>query len=192
MNVKEDVSKMMNQILRESRHNDNFHEDNWDTTGVQIRKPKYEENDHFEILEEYLKMSPEELKQAKEEEWQRIQSERISKLLNYLIGIKAQFPSLWDAIEYCKFLIDLNECDKRADDIPVWLNFTEDGNGVEFFAYTQEFKATDTVSSLKKRIKHCKNPLEKKNLERQLNGMYKERKRQHDQCGKSIYDFPKC
>lgn len=180
MNTKEDTSKMMNQILRESRHNDNFHEDNWDTTGVQIRKSKYEENNHFEIPEEYLKMLPEELKQAKEEEWQRIQSERISKLLNYLIGIKAQFPSLWDAIEYCTSLIDLNECDKRAENIPAWLNFTEDGNDVEFFAYTPEFKATDTVSSLKKRIKHCRNPLEKKNLERQLNGLYKERKKRHD------------
>ena len=38
------------------------------------------ENDKVKIPEEYLSMSPEELKQAKEKEWQRIQSERISKL----------------------------------------------------------------------------------------------------------------
>lgn len=35
----------------------------------------------------------------------------------------------------------------------------------------------DTISSLKKRIKYCKNPLEKKNLEKELNDLYKNRKR---------------
>ena len=35
----------------------------------------------------------------------------------------------------------------------------------------------DTISSLKKRIKYCKNPIEKKNLERELNNLYKNRKR---------------
>lgn len=33
------------------------------------------------------------------------------------------------------------------------------------------------IPSLKKRIKYCKNPLERKNLERQLNAMYKEMKK---------------
>lgn len=35
----------------------------------------------------------------------------------------------------------------------------------------------DTISSLKKRIKYCKNLLEKKNLEKELNDLYKNRKR---------------
>ena len=35
----------------------------------------------------------------------------------------------------------------------------------------------DTVSALKKRIKYSKNPLEKKNLEKKLNDLYKNRKR---------------
>ena len=35
----------------------------------------------------------------------------------------------------------------------------------------------DTISSLKKRIKYCKNPLEKKNLEKELNDLYKNLKR---------------
>lgn len=35
----------------------------------------------------------------------------------------------------------------------------------------------DTISSLKKRIKYCKNPLEKKNLEKELNDLYKKRKK---------------
>lgn len=33
------------------------------------------------------------------------------------------------------------------------------------------------IPSLKKRIKYCKNPLERKNLERQLNAAYKEMKK---------------
>lgn len=33
------------------------------------------------------------------------------------------------------------------------------------------------IPSLKKRIKYCKNPLERKNLERQLNAAYKEKKK---------------
>lgn len=38
----------------------------------------------------------------------------------------------------------------------------------------------DTISSLKKRIKYCKNPIEKKNLERELNDLYKKRKRKSE------------
>lgn len=33
------------------------------------------------------------------------------------------------------------------------------------------------ISTLKKRIKYCKNPMEKKKLEQELNALYKERKR---------------
>ena len=33
------------------------------------------------------------------------------------------------------------------------------------------------ISSLKKRIKYCKNPMEKKKLEQELNTLYKEQKR---------------
>lgn len=35
----------------------------------------------------------------------------------------------------------------------------------------------DNVSSLKKRIKYCKNPMEKKKLQQELNALYKEQKR---------------
>lgn len=35
----------------------------------------------------------------------------------------------------------------------------------------------DSISSLKKRIKYCKNPMEKKNLEKELNALYKSRKK---------------
>ena len=37
----------------------------------------------------------------------------------------------------------------------------------------------DTISSLKKRIKYCRNPLEKQFLQRELNNLYKKRKRGH-------------
>ena len=159
MNVKEDASKMMNQILRESRHNNNFHEDNWDTTGVQIKKPKYEENNHFEIPEEYLKMSPEELKQAKEEKYERIkvQPSEISR------GIaKSREHHFADPTIESIFINLYVQCEEQAC------------HGAE------QFCSSNTVSSLKKRIKHCKNSLEKKDLERQLNSLYKERKKRHD------------
>ncbi len=35
----------------------------------------------------------------------------------------------------------------------------------------------DDISSLKKKIKYCKNPMEKKKLEQELNLLYKKRKR---------------
>lgn len=35
----------------------------------------------------------------------------------------------------------------------------------------------DNISNIKKRIKYCKNPMEKKKLEQELNLLYKERKR---------------
>jgi hypothetical protein len=35
----------------------------------------------------------------------------------------------------------------------------------------------ETIPNLKKRIKYCKNPMEKKRLEKELNGLYKENKR---------------
>lgn len=35
----------------------------------------------------------------------------------------------------------------------------------------------EDISSLKKRIKYCKNPMEKKKLQQELNALYKEQKR---------------
>lgn len=36
---------------------------------------------------------------------------------------------------------------------------------------------TESISNLKKRIKYCKNPMERKQLEQRLNVLYKEQKR---------------
>ncbi len=41
------------------------------------------------------------------------------------------------------------------------------------------------IKALKKRIKHSKNPMEKKSFEKQLNLVYKKRK-QNGRCGKSV------
>ena len=41
---------------------------------------------------------------------------------------------------------------------------------------TKDINPDDNISKLKKQIKYCKNPLERKNLERQLNFAYRERK----------------
>lgn len=36
-----------------------------------------------------------------------------------------------------------------------------------------------SISQLKKRIKYCRNPLEKQSLQRELNNLYKKRRRGH-------------
>lgn len=43
--------------------------------------------------------------------------------------------------------------------------------------YNSNLIPQQDISSLKKRIKYCKNPLEKKQLEKELNALYKEQKR---------------
>lgn len=40
-----------------------------------------------------------------------------------------------------------------------------------------EIIGTESISNLKKRIKYCKNPMERKQLEQRLNVLYKEQKR---------------
>jgi hypothetical protein len=38
----------------------------------------------------------------------------------------------------------------------------------------------ESISSVKKQIKYCKNPMEKKRLEEKLNGLYKEKKNKRE------------
>lgn len=40
-----------------------------------------------------------------------------------------------------------------------------------------EYDPNLNISQLKKRIKYCRNPLEKQSLQRELNNLYKKRKR---------------
>lgn len=41
---------------------------------------------------------------------------------------------------------------------------------------------TESISNLKKRIKYCKNPMERKQLEQRLNVLYKEQKKEEKKC----------
>ena len=50
----------------------------------------------------------------------------------------------------------------------------------ELFSEQDVQPQTNTISSLNKRIKYCKNPMEKRDLEQQLNKLYKERKKKYD------------
>lgn len=43
--------------------------------------------------------------------------------------------------------------------------------------YNNDLLPQSDISSLKKRIKYCKNPMEKKQLQQELNALYKEQKR---------------
>lgn len=43
--------------------------------------------------------------------------------------------------------------------------------------YNNDLLLQPDISSLKKRIKYCKNPMEKKQLQQELNALYKEQKR---------------
>ena len=43
--------------------------------------------------------------------------------------------------------------------------------------YNNDLLPQQDISSLKKRIKYCKNPMEKKMLQQELNALYKEQKR---------------
>lgn len=56
--------------------------------------------------------------------------------------------------------------------------FVEDvlNKSLEIEKRTKDINPDDNISKLKKQIKYCKNPLERKNLERQLNFAYRERK----------------
>lgn len=42
-----------------------------------------------------------------------------------------------------------------------------------------EYDPNLNISKLKKRIKYCRNPLEKQSLQRELNNLYKKRRRGH-------------
>lgn len=57
-------------------------------------------------------------------------------------------------------------------------DFTYTENALSFYADDKTNNThEESISSLKKRIKYCKNPMEKKNLEKELNALYKSRKR---------------
>ena len=78
-----------------------------------------------------------------------------------------------------------NELEQEYKDLKVesqgdWfkdlLKTTKEVDLLEDFALVTEPPKQD-ISTLRKRIKYCKNPMEKKKLEQELNALYKEHKR---------------
>lgn len=135
------------------------------------------ENDKVKIPEEYLSMSPEELKQVKEKKYERIKEKLEEKFRTALDNQKIKVCSAEVTKEIFRsgkyrlfaepaieifFMNVCQQCEDRLEDL------------------VEQVPSSNTVSSLKKRIKHCKNPMEKKDLEQQLNRLYKERKKRHD------------
>lgn len=71
----------------------------------------------------------------------------------------------------------LNANNIIIDDLVEILNKqSTDWNGILNGSNIMQSKSDD-ISSLKKRIKYCKNPMEKKKLEQELNSLYKKKKR---------------
>lgn len=133
---------------------------------------KYYEDDHVEIPEEYLNMSVEELREKKD----KIGKQRLKNL-------KMAFDVLDEVQEKSGINFHFAPCDdtwfKYYFELQT-LGAQEPTLLAELFREQDVQTQNDTISSLKKRIKYCKNPLEKRDLEQQLNQLYKERKKKYD------------
>lgn len=68
----------------------------------------------------------------------------------------------------CKSTLTLEELNKMFSEIDTEIIDTEIIDTVSI--------DTESISNLKKRIKYCKNPMERKQLEQKLNVLYKEQK----------------
>lgn len=96
------------------------------------------------------------------------QMDKIGKMMNAIIEARIQ-----------------NELEKEYKDLKVesqgdWfedlLKTAKEFDLLEDLTVVPELPKQD-ISTLKKRIKYCKNPMEKKKLEQELNALYKEQKR---------------
>ena len=92
------------------------------------------------------------------------QMDKIGKMMSAIIGARIQ-----------------NELEQEYKDLKVesqgdWLEDLKEFDFLEDLAVVSEPPKQD-ISTLKKRIKYCKNPMEKKKLEQELNALYKEHKR---------------
>lgn len=96
------------------------------------------------------------------------QMDKIGKMMSVIIEARIQ-----------------NELEKEYKDLKVesqgdWLEdllkTVKESDLLEDLAVVSEPPKQD-ISTLKKRIKYCKNPMEKKKLEQELNALYKEQKR---------------
>lgn len=136
------------------------------------------ENDKLEIPEEYLNMSVEELREKKEELLLKRIVKELSEGFEQIDKIES-IPRRKVHFNFDKIPnMFMNECcDKLRELCAIQdnVNLSELNSLFE----QESHRKTNAISSLKKRIKYCKNPMEKRDLEQQLNKLYKERKK-HD------------
>lgn len=136
------------------------------------------ENDKLEIPEEYLNMSVEELREKKEELLLKRIVKELSEGFEQIDKIES-IPRRKVHFNFDKIPnMFMNEyCDKLRELCAIQdsVNLSE----LNFLCEQESPHKPNAISSLKKRIKYCKSPLEKRDLEQQLNKLYKERKK-HD------------
>lgn len=136
------------------------------------------ENDKVKIPEEYLSMSVEELREKKEE----LLLKRIVKELSEGFEQIDKVESIpcsnvhfnFDSIPNT-FMNEYSNTLRELCAIQDSMNLSE----LNFLCEQEYPHKPNAISSLKKKIKYCKSPLEKHDLEQQLNKLYKERKK-HD------------
>ena len=110
--------------------------------------------------------------------------EKISDATKVLI-VGKQIDAIWKMISVMAEAQIQNELEQEYKDLKVesqgdWLEdllkTAKEFDLLEDLALVPEPPKQD-ISTLKKRIKYCKNPMEKKKLEQELNTLYKEQKR---------------
>lgn len=110
---------------------------------------------------------------------------KISDVIKVLMVVSKQMDAIGKMISATMESQIQNELDQKYKD----LNVESQGDLFEdLLKPAKEFDLLDDlalvpeppkqdISTLKKRIKYCKNPMEKKKLEQELNALYKEHKR---------------
>lgn len=110
---------------------------------------------------------------------------KISDAIKVLMVVSKQMDAIGKMISATMEAQIQNELDQKYKDLKVelqgdWLEdllkTAKEFDLLEDLAVISEPPKQD-ISTLKKRIKYCKNPMEKKKLEQELNALYKEQKR---------------
>ena len=76
-----------------------------------------------------------------------------------------------------KFEKELEAMVKYVFDEEAFRLFVEEPKCLSEISDERKFDTNLNISQLKKRIEYCRNPLEKQSLQRELNALYKKRKR---------------
>ena len=104
------------------------------------------------------------------------QMDKIGKMMNAIIEARIQN----ELEQEYKDLLEQEYKDLKVESQGDWfedlLKTAKEFNLLEDLTVVPEFPKQD-IPTLKKRIKYCKNPMEKKKLEQELNALYKEHKR---------------